>query len=267
MTQRRLLPLFAMLFGLLMPLPAGAQMPHEPQNSVSDKNVALQWHTLPLRHAHPSDILTLMHWDRPKDAQYSFETRRVHPMPFRVTPPPAFAPSIEGNPFLPPGVRRIYALSSSNSLLIEATDQGVDNVRRIVRFLDVAAHGSNPKVSYLIVTEEETGLQWATPPNVRLQIASGPGVTQALDHLLHSGRAMTTVQTIHEYDAREPLAWIVPGYKLGQPRLYSDDSLILMLDPQNAPATATETPHLRRGEAVAIKDFLHPTVTFLKVDY
>lgn len=260
-------PLIMMLFVLSATLPSAAQTAPESKKTVSVGQAALQWHTLPLSHARASDILTLMHWNRPRDAHYSFESRRVHPMPFRAPPPPAFAPAIEGNPFLPPGVSRIYALNSSHSLLIEATPDGFETMRQIVRFLDVAAHGISPKVSYLTVTAEDAKLKWEDTPDIHLQITSGPAVTQALARLLKSGRTMTAVQTLHEYESSEPLEWIVPGYRLRQPRLNSDDSLTLMLDPQDSTATATKTPHLQRGEAIAIKNFLHPTVTFLTVDY
>jgi len=72
--------------------------------------VGYRWHTLVLQHAVPSDILALMHWNT------------------AAAPPSA----------LPTGVHRIFALQSTTSLLVEATDEGFATVAQLVKILDIA---------------------------------------------------------------------------------------------------------------------------------
>ncbi len=104
----RLTPLrFAALLILLAPVSASAQTAAPPPAASA---AGYHWRTLALRHAVPSDILALIHWDGP-------------------------APS---PPALPDGVRRVFALRSTNSLLVEATDEGFATVASLVNLLDRA---------------------------------------------------------------------------------------------------------------------------------
>ena len=104
----RLTPLrFAALLILLAPVSASAQTAAPPPAASA---AGYHWRTLALRHAVPSDILALMHWGGP-------------------------APS---PPALPDGVRRIFALRSTNSLLVQATESGFVRVASLVTLLDRA---------------------------------------------------------------------------------------------------------------------------------
>ena len=87
--------------------------------------VGYRWHTLVLQHAVPSDILALMHWNKAA---------------------------------LPPGVLRIFALQSSNSLLVEATEEGFATVAKIVKTVDIAPRSVQFHMELVAVPESRARL-------------------------------------------------------------------------------------------------------------
>ena len=242
----------------------------------------LNWHTLPVHHARASDILKSMHWDKPSAFTYSYEDFRprsatftpgmtISPFPRNDYPAKPF-PLIGDIPVnfdLPEGVGRIFAMNRDSTLLVEATEAGYQSVRQIVKILDIAAHGMSAAISYICVSENEAEIKWEEPPSptALLQIVSGPSVTQSFDRLLKSGHAAVVVKTLHEYESREPMEWIVSGYRLSQPRLNSDDSLTLIIKPRDPLFPEAQTPPVHRGDIIAIKEIGRPDVTLIKVDY
>lgn len=85
------------------------------------------WRTLVLQHAKPGDILALMHWNGPVTPET--------PAPFDLLP---LTGSPVPNPaILPDGVRRVFALHSTNSLVVEATEEGFATAVNLVKRLDV----------------------------------------------------------------------------------------------------------------------------------
>jgi len=92
--------------------PKGAVVPlaHPPAATVAAPLAGYQWRTLVLQHAVPSDILRMEHWG----------ASAAHPAA------------------LPAGVRRVFALQSNNSLLLEATEEGYATVAKLIKALDVA---------------------------------------------------------------------------------------------------------------------------------
>ena len=107
--SRPMLPLFAALLLLTALRPAPAQTP------TPTSALAYHWHSLVLQHTVPSMVLRQLHWQQ--DDLTPTAPRPAH---------------------LPEGVRRLFALQSNNSLLIEATDEGYAQIKQIVRALDVA---------------------------------------------------------------------------------------------------------------------------------
>ena len=143
MTRRTLLRLAA-LFSLLAPLPALAQTAARPPAAHA---AGYHWRTLVLRHAVPSDILALMHWNGP--------AATAAPAPFDPLPLTGFpAPS----PAAPDGVLRIFALASTNSLLVDATDDGFATVVKLVQLFDVAPKQVQFRTLLVAVPATRTGL-------------------------------------------------------------------------------------------------------------
>lgn len=103
------------------------------------------WHSLVLQHAKPGDILTQMHWEGTGDAA--------------------------AKPELPEGVARIFALQSNNSLLISATDEGFQQVKRIVSALDIAPKQVQLKTLFAAIpASQKLTLDLADPLGALLQL-------------------------------------------------------------------------------------------------
>ncbi len=140
---------------LLWPATAFAQVPKTlspkadpPRVRVKITPVAgYRWHTLGLQHAVPGDILALMHWNQPISPS--------QPTPFQALPPTDLAPPPLA---LPEGVRRIFALQSNNSLLMEATDEGFATVTKLVQIFDIAPKQVQFKTLLVAVPATRAGL-------------------------------------------------------------------------------------------------------------
>ena len=125
------LPIAALL---LSPIAAPAQTPKPlPANAAE-----LKYRTIILRHTAPLDVLKVMHW----------ETVDMDPFKPVQVPQPINQPY---NVKLPDGVARIFALQSSNALLLEATDAGYKQVQEIVKTLDVAPQQVRLTVRFVAV--------------------------------------------------------------------------------------------------------------------
>ncbi|MGI4787644.1 MAG: hypothetical protein ACRYFS_02210 [Janthinobacterium lividum] len=91
---------------------AQAQTSTSLQSQTISNTADLKWQRIALQHVSPSDILTRMHWGGSKN--------------------------VGATSNLPGGVEVIFALQSNNSLLIHATDEGFEQVKRIISTLDIA---------------------------------------------------------------------------------------------------------------------------------
>jgi len=68
---------------------------------------------------------------------------------------------------LPDGVKKIYALQSDNSLLVQATPDGFQRVKEIVKNLDIAPRQVQIKVEFvtaLVSTVDQEGINWSIIP-------------------------------------------------------------------------------------------------------
>jgi hypothetical protein len=253
-----------------------------PTQRVELKSADLQWHTVPLHHAVASDILKLMRWNKPTAFAYSFEKFWPHTRlsAFGLTAPPLLGTSRPSNPYLlihdlpvnpalPEGVSRIFAMERDNASLVEATKAGFEQMLQVVKMLDIAAHGMTATVSYLSVSEDEAGLKWGASlsPAALLQFISGPIAAEAFDTQVKSEQAPIAVQTLHESEGQKPLEWIVSDYRLTRPRLNSDDSLTLFIEPLNHSFPVTETAPIWQNGVSAIREAHKPDVIFIQIKH
>ena len=117
--------------------PADAARPvHPPAVIAAAPAPGYHWRTLVLRHAVPSDVLALMRWNSAPEAPAPLAPTALAPTPFDLLP--LTGSPVPSRPTLPDGVRRIFALQSNNSLLVQATEEGYARVVRLVRILDIA---------------------------------------------------------------------------------------------------------------------------------
>ncbi len=113
---------------------------HSPAVAVAAPAAGYHWRTLVLQHAIPSDILQLTHWS----------ASPAHPAT------------------LPAGVLRIFALRSTNSLLLEATDDGYAKVVKIVNRWDNPPRSVQVAMVLIAVPETHGGLYTPDIPASRL---------------------------------------------------------------------------------------------------
>ncbi len=79
---------------------------------------------------------------------------------------------------LPAGVARIFALQSNNSLLVEATPDGYNQVKQIVKILDVAPRQVSVKVEFVtasVTDVDALGVNFDLVPYPGLEVSSGQG--------------------------------------------------------------------------------------------
>lgn len=162
MRCRTLLRLAALL-SLLTPPPAPAQTAARPPAAHAAGH---HWRTLVLQNARPSDILILMHWN---------QSAGMMPHP----------------PALPDGVRRIFALQSNNSLLVDATEEGFATVTTLVKALDIAPRQVQFKTLLVAVPATRTGL-----------IAPDTDATRFLGELLRGERRVIWTPTVTVTDGQ-----------------------------------------------------------------
>ncbi len=89
-------------------------------------------------------------------------------------------PGANGRPQaqLPAGVARIFALQSNNSLLVEATPDGYNQVKQIVKILDVAPRQVSVKVEFVtasVTDVDALGVNFDLVPYPGLEVSSGQG--------------------------------------------------------------------------------------------
>ena len=95
--------------------------------------------------------------------------------------PQPFQPGRPGQPAqaqLPTGVARIFALQSNNSLLVEATPDGYNQVKQIVKILDVAPRQVSIKVEFVtasVTDVDALGVNFDLVPYPGLEVSSGQG--------------------------------------------------------------------------------------------
>ena len=85
-----------------------------------------------------------------------------------------------GGGALPQGVARIFALQSNNSLLIEATPEGYDQVKQIVKILDVAPRQVQIKVEFVtasVADVDNLGINFDLVPYPGIELATKQGDT------------------------------------------------------------------------------------------
>ncbi len=95
-------------------------------------------------------------------------------------------PGIGGRPGvqqaqLPPGVDKIFALQSNNSLLVFATPDGYNLVKQIVKILDVAPRQVEIKVEFVtasVTDVDALGINFDLVPYPGLEVSSGQGSGQ-----------------------------------------------------------------------------------------
>ena len=98
----------------------------------------------------------------------------------------------QGGGALPTGVARIFALQSNNSLLIEATPEGYNQVKQIVKILDIAPRQVQIKVEFVtasVADVDNLGINFDLVPFPGLELASRQG-----DSTIVSGVAPTFLQ-------------------------------------------------------------------------
>jgi len=79
---------------------------------------------------------------------------------------------------LPNGVARIFALQSNNSLLIEATPEGYNTVKQIVKILDIAPRQVQIKVEFVtasVADVDNLGINFDLVPYPGLELATKQG--------------------------------------------------------------------------------------------
>jgi len=81
---------------------------------------------------------------------------------------------------LPAGVARIFALQSNNSLLVEATPEGYNQIKQIVKILDVAPRQVEIKVEFVtasVTDVDNLGINFDLVPYPGLEIGTQQGST------------------------------------------------------------------------------------------
>ena len=236
MPRRTLLLLLTPL--LLWPALALAQAPAPTPKSQGPINpIDLRGYRIPLAHVTGDAVLKLMRWDRP-------------------------APQAG---VLPSGVASVSARPDNAGLLVQATPSGYEQVRQIVKILDVARFEWTMQVHAwraAVLPEEATRLAFVRVDvpgrgtKLRtevadggaqewVEVASGPAVSRLLATLITAHR---TEVTPVRYVAERTQRWLVAGFTLNDVRLLSDDASRVTLErggsepAQDAPAYGPEGP-------------------------
>lgn len=264
------------------PMPSDSVPIEKPKLRVPLHREDLNWHTLALQHTRAADILKLMRWDKPSGFPFSFQdfkspSQVFHPgvtiTPFPRNDYPAKPFPLHGdipvNPNLPEGVGRIFAMSHDNTLLVEATNEGFQSVKQIVKILDIAAREMVAKVSYIGVSPEQSGIKLSDSQSAQgiFEIISGPEAAQSFDRLVKSGHMPNQVNMLHEFEGNEPMEWLVPGYRLTRPRINSDASFTLWIESRKHFFPAKETPPIFRSDVLAIHEIEKADVILIKIEY
>ncbi|MDQ2686796.1 MAG: type II and III secretion system protein [Armatimonadota bacterium] len=79
---------------------------------------------------------------------------------------------------LPEGVDRIYALEGDNSLLVEATTDGYEKIKKIIQYLDIAPRQVQIKVEFVtasITDVDSFGINFSLIPHPGVQVSNNQG--------------------------------------------------------------------------------------------
>lgn len=135
----------------IVPPPSAPAEKPAPKTKAPLNPADLHWQKLVLQHTTPDEVMRIMHWN-------------------------------DATGTLPDGVITIYGLHSDNSLLIEATPEGVNKVRQIVKNLDVAKAQTfvRLKVTFVVPTARDSDV-------VGMNFESGKTATDLLATLAGRG--------------------------------------------------------------------------------
>jgi len=247
----------------------------------------LRWYKITLRYADANYTMTLMHWDKAKSKVVPAEPDLAQvPMGngfFRTRP-------FQNDPSLPEGVAAVIAWTGPNALLIQATPEGFEQIRQIVKILDVARFGwtmkvtcwtafvSNREASKLTFVRRNYPDQMIEKP---VEIAVGTPVKTLLEALIAASQAESVPV---KYEAEHIQEWQLPGFRLTNTRIRSDDSISVGLEgidyhwEQQLPMTAANKDPsdilprliLYKGDVLALRSSdpsAKGQITFIKVDY
>jgi type II secretory pathway component GspD/PulD (secretin) len=211
--NRTVLPVCLMLGALLFAVPALTDPPAVPASN------GAHWQKLVLMHAIPSEILKALPWSQGTN--------------------------------LPVGVTRVYGLAGDNSLFIEATPDGFNRLRDIVKSLDVAARQVQVKLTLARVTIADLKASGVTldsfpSPDASGAImgdATGPDVARFARTLHQQGADLLQslqISTTNNVEASMGLSGqpiiILPEIESIDfgvtPRINSDGSISLVLSPK-----------------------------------
>ena len=247
------------------------------------KAADLRYRTIVLRHANPADVLKLMHW---KDNR---EAANLN------------SPNAPADPNLPAGVARIFALQGNNSLLVQATPEGYNQVKNIVKILDVARFGWTMKMRCWTANVNEQELAGLTfekrdyidrvmraPGSTQdrlvikpMEIASGPAAESLLQNLIAAKR--TAVVTV-DYEAASTQEWSIGDMKFDEVYLQSDETVAMRWAGKNYdywedtvnthigsnPPDLAARLILHKNEVIVLRSLEKSTdgqVMFIKTDY
>ena len=221
---------------LLIPLPLSAYAQAPPATN-------LECHRIMLQHADADYILKLMHWN--------------------LSAPP---------PTLPKGVIAVYAMSQQNFLLVQATPEGFNRVREIVKILDVAAREVEPtiKLSLLSVSEKVvSGFPFVTFTGSDIEIASSPLVSRQFGELIQQGHVLMNALPVVETTVFQPKEWIVPGCLVSRSDFQADLSVRFTFQALEGNQNSVSSI-VHRGDVLALRTHDkndQGQIVFIKVEY
>lgn len=215
----------------IVPPPSAPAEKPAPKTKAPLNPADLHWQKLVLQHTTPDEVLKIMHWNDPTG-------------------------------ILPDGVTTIYGLQSDNSLLIEATPEGFNKVRQIVKNLDVAKAQVfvRLKVMFVVPTAQDSEVS-------SLNFESGKAATDLLATLAGRGDQVIAAPPITIGGSTNPAQIVLPegpvatfimegisNYNGMSPglsiatRLNSDDTITLGV--QSTPTFGDAPPQLKTSRTV-----------------
>ena len=224
--------------GVLLAAPPASAVP--PTAPASPGAGAAHWQKLPLSNVTPADLLRTLRWDKGGG--------------------------------LPGGVLHVYGLESDNSLLVQATPEGLARAREIVKRADIAPRRVQIKFALARATDaslKASGLIFASEPvssNISAPMsdtryAAGSGVAAFLQTLTKQGAVAQTpvVTTTDNVPAILTLS-TTPGTAstafAATPRINADDSVTLVLHPVLADGAARReiraTRRVKSGDTLVL---------------
>jgi general secretion pathway protein D len=105
----------------------------------------------------------------------------------------------QGQSLLPPGVTRIIANDADNSLLVEGDTQGIEELKALLRLLDVAPKQVLIKAEFVTVNindAENFGINWRIEParNLDVSFAGTSGTSPTVNLIYASGNAVAALR-------------------------------------------------------------------------